>query len=232
MNRFLALVSFAPFLALAACAGNATDQGAAADEAALTSLNAATCATPNAITGPLKDASGNAIAGGAITTLNGCILGKTGETGAATMTRATAILNDTQKFSTLTNDDKSPTFSKFSPLASSGTPTTGTTQEVDVSLAGDFTPSGRLLVKRKMNADGSYDATITNSTDFKATILFFPVTALKAGDLKLTVKFTPQANGLTAIGQSSVILQQQQDMAPANSQLVSNLFPWLQTQLQ
>ena len=229
MKRFLALV---PFLALVACAGNTADEAAGADEAALTSLNAASCATPNAVTGPLKNAAGQAVAGGAITTLKGCIVGKAGETGAATMTRAAAILNDTQKFSTLTDDMNKPVFSKFTPRALSGTPATGTTQEVDVNLAGDFTPAGRLLVKRKMNADGTYDATITNSTDFKATILFFPVTALKAGDLKLTVKFRPEANGISAEGQSSVILQQQQDQAPENSQLVANLFTWLQTQLQ
>ena len=58
------------------------------------------------------------------------------------------------------------------------------------------------------------------------------VTALKAGDLKLTVKFSPQANGISAAGQSSVILQQQQDQAASNSQLVANLFTWLTTQLQ
>lgn len=229
MKRFLALV---PFLALVACAGNSADDGSAADDADLTSLNAATCATPKAVTGPLKNAAGQAIAGGAITTLKGCIVGKAGETGAATMTRATTILNDTRKFSTLTDAMNKPVFSSFAPRALSGTPATGTTQEVDVSLAGNFTPSGRLLVKRKLNADGTYDATITNSTDFTATIFFFPVTALKAGDLKLSVKFRTETNGISADGQSSVVLQQQQDLAPENSLLVANLFTWLQTQLQ
>lgn len=228
MKRFLALV---PFLALTACAGT-TGEDASSDEAALTSLNAASCATPKVQTGPLKNAQGQAIAGGAITTLQGCIIGKAGEAGTDTMKRAAVILNDTQRFSTLTDDQNKPVFSKFKPLALSGTPATGTVQEVDVNLAGDFTPAGRLKVTRKQNADGTYDATITNSTDFKATILFFPVTALKAGDLKLTVKFTTEANGISAKGQSSVVLQQQQELAPENSLLVANLFTWLTEQMQ
>ncbi len=229
--KLLAYV-FPAFLALAACSADAQEESVGSDDAALTSFTAAQCKTPNVVTTPKTNASGQAIAGTAKTSLNGCIVGKANETGASVITRSVAILGDNAKLGAMTDSMDAPMFTKFTPVGPpSGQLATGQTQDVDVVLNGDFDPKGRLRFTRKLNADGSYQISIVNITPIKVSILFFPVTGIETGNLKMDSKLTPQANAITVVGTSEVALEQNQEQAAQSSKLVSDVFAWLTEEL-
>jgi hypothetical protein len=173
------------------------------------------------------------IDGSAHTTVAGCILSASGETGAGLLGRAEAILNDSNSLGAVTDESGQAVFNSFRPGATSGslTSASGLIQDIDVSLNISFNPSTRLRVTRKQNADGSYGVTITNITPLKATVAIFPVTAVNTGDLSVSVKLTPESNGMDVTGAGDVVLQVQQDQASQATQLVNQLFDWLKTQL-
>lgn len=223
---------FPAFLALAACSADVQDENVGSNDAALTSFTAAQCQTPNVATQPKKDASGQEIPGTAKTTLSGCIVGKANETGAGVITRSVALLGNNAKLGAMTDGNDQPMFTEFTPVGPpSGQLATGQTQDVDVVLNGDFDPKGRLRFTRKLNADGTYNISIVNITPIKVAILFFPVTGIETGNLKMDSKLTPQANGITVVGTSEVQLEQNQEQAAQSSTLVSDVFAWLTEEL-
>ncbi len=221
---------FPAVLALTACAGTVDDDDAESSESALT---AAQCATPTINTVPKTDSAGRPISGTAKTTLKGCIVGRANETGASVIARSTTILGDTAKIGQMKDDAGRPVFSQFTPRQPTGslTSSSGLVQEIDVKLNVDYSPYGRLRVTRKASSDGSYAVSITNSTAFKATILFFPVEVIKPGNLKLDVTLKPESNGITVTGATEVALEQAHEQAAQSSQLGRDMFEWLRDEL-
>lgn len=225
----LAAVSIA-LIALGACA-SVEDDGGTTSTDALTSLTAAQCKTPTVRTTPKTDASGEPIAGSAHTTLAGCIVGSQGETGDAVLTRLAALLGDTARLGTVKNAQGAKVFQSFAPAARHGTLATSLTQDIDVTLAIDHTPSTKLHTVQKKPPAGSYSLSISNATALDASVAFFTVTVVKPGDLTLSLDVKAQLNGITVTGASDIVLQQQQDQAASASVLVSDLFRWLTTEL-
>lgn len=228
MRRLLPIL---PVALLAIGCASSTEENGASDEAlSSTTLTAAGCKTP-AVTTKAESGSNGPIAGSALTTLNGCIVGKTGETGTQTSARLATILNDTNRIGQVVGEDGSKVFSSFSPHTPTGTLATGLVQDVDVSLNGFGSPSATLRVTRKVAADGSYSVHIVNITAFKASVFFVPVTAIDPNNLTLDVQSSPAANGITVIGTGAVILDVQQDQASQASTIVGDLFSWLTGEL-
>jgi hypothetical protein len=229
MKRLLPL-----FIAAAVAAGCSmtSDDGDSSNEAisGLT-LTPAGCKTPAVATKPAVNTAGQPINGSAKTTINGCIVGKVGETGQATATRLAAILGDTNRLGQVRDETGAAVFTRFTPSQPTGTLATGLVQDVDVSLAGFGSPSSRLRVTRKQAPDGTYTLSLTNVTAFTATVFFVDVTAIDPGNLVLSVTMKPEANGLTVTGAGSVILDVQQDQAGQASQIVNDLFSWLTAEL-
>jgi hypothetical protein len=222
------IVGFATLGALGCAAGS--DDAAESSSAALTTLAPGQCATPTTSEAPLNDASGNPIAGTGKTTLEGCILGHTGETGAALVTRLEALLSDTSKFSTVENTPGHRLFSEFTPGAASGSIATGLVQDVDITLNEQYSPKTRLRLTRKRTTDGGVNITITNVTALTAQV-FFGVTVVNPNNLSVTLTFLPEANGVTAAGSSQVKMEQGQDHAAEVSGLVTSLFGWVSDQV-
>lgn len=226
------LAYLAPALLLAAACTAETGEGSQTDTADLTTLTAASCATPNVQTQPKTDSAGRPIEGTAKTALNGCVIGKPGEAGSGTVQRASVLLGDNSKLATMTDSTGAPMFAKFTPRGQpSGSLATGQTQDVDVTLEADFSPAGRLRFTRKLNADGTYRIQIANVTPFEARILFFPVEVIKTGNLKMDATLSPEANGMTVKGSSEVVLEENKEQAEQSSQLVKDVFTWMTTEL-
>jgi hypothetical protein len=222
--RLLGLTTLSVSLVgLVGCAADADDMDTASSE--LVTLTAAQCNSPTIQTTPLKDSAGRPIFGTARTSVDGCILGKPGEAGSATLVRAKALLNDTPKFGTLTDSEGKRVFSSFRPQAASGV-----NQDVDVSLNASFSPSTRLRVTRQ-DVGGAFNVKITNITPVKATITFFAVTAVKPNGLSLDVKLSAEGNGIKVVGAGEVTLEQQKERAEESAQLVKQLHEWLTEQL-
>jgi len=203
------------------------DDPFASTEAALTTFTAAQCNSPT-VTTQLP------ALGVARTSLNGCLLSRApNESGAAMMTRASTLLGDTPRFGTLKRDDGERVFSRFTPLAPTGslTSSTGLVQDIDVRLNMPFSPSARLRVTRKRNTDGSYGIVITNVTPFRATIAFIPVTVVKVNNFALDVRLRPEANGLGVRGTSQITLEHEKQEAANASALVRQLLDWLKGEL-
>jgi hypothetical protein len=202
---------------------------------ALTTFTAQQCRAPAVTTAPLLNASTRRpIDGTARTTLDGCVLGRPNETGAVMTTRSTTLLGDTARFGALKQDDGTPVFSRFTPLAPTGSISSpsGQIQDIDVRLNMSFSPSARLRVTRRQNADGSYSLSIANITPFRATIAFFPVTVVKANNLTLEAHLRPEANGIGVRGTSQITLEHEKQQAANASVLVQNVFDWLTTELR
>lgn len=211
------------------CAAEATEESASSNDAL--SLTAGTCKLPVVKTKPATGQGGEAIPGSAITSISGCIVGKSGESGKDVSARLVKILGDTPRIGLVQADDGSTVFEKFTPGATTGTLATGLVQDVDVTLASFGSPSSRLRITRRFSADGTYSVSIKNVTPFKASIAFVGVTAILPDGLALDVQMKPEANGLSVTGNGSVKLQVMQDQAAEASELVTNLFAWLQSEL-
>ena len=213
------------------CASGDTNEAEVGQSGA--DLTSSQCAQPAIHSSPRTDSSGQAIDGTAHTTVSGCILANSGETGSQLLGRATALLTDTNSFASVTDPQGQAVFSSFRPGAPSGSLTSpgGLVQDVDVALNFQFNPSTRLRVTRKQAADGSFNVSITNITALKATVAIFPVTAVNPGDLSVSVKLASQSNGITVAGAGDVTLQVEKDQASQTGQLVSDVFDWLKTQL-
>lgn len=230
MRRLLPLVFLAALSV--GCAAEADEEAASSSDAlSLTTLTAGACKTPVLKTKPSTDASGAAIPGSANTTINGCIVGKPGETGKDTSARVAKILGDTPRIGLVTAPDGSNVFAKFTPGATTGTLATGLVQDVDVTLAMFGSPSSRLRITRRLSAEGVYSLHLTNVTAFRASVAFVPVTAILPDNLELSVQMKPEANGLGVTGNGSVQLQIMQDEAGEASELVRDLFAWLTGEL-
>jgi hypothetical protein len=196
--------------------------------AALMTL-AAQCATPRTSEGPLLDSSGHAINGTGKTTLQGCIVGHTGESGADLLTRAGTLLSNTAKFGTVEDSPGHQLFSQFTLGAATGTLDTGLVQEADVALNEQYSPSTRLRFTRKKTADG-LTIKITNVTAVVANV-FGTITVVNPNDLSVTLTFKSEANDISASGSSQITMQQGQDRAAEASGLVTYLFGWTSDQL-
>jgi hypothetical protein len=228
--RRLLLVATACSLTALGCAARSDDSESVGDSAAeLTTLDASRCATPNVASAPKTDASGRPIRGTARTTVDGCIIGHAGETGSQLLGRAAAILNDTNRFGTLTDANGQRVFNSFRPSGASGSLATSLVQDVDVSLNADFSPSTRLRVTRQ-SADASYNLSLVNVTPVQATVIF-PVTAVRPNNLTVRATLKAEANGITISGVAEVALEVQQDRASESTDLVKQLFAWLNDQL-
>lgn len=237
-RRWKGMRRLLPLLALAAlalgCAASAGEDSGSSDEAvSLQTLTAAACKTPVLKTKAMTGADGAAIPGSASTTINGCIVGKTGESGKDVSARVVTLLGDTAHIGKVLGADGEPVFAKFTPGPPSGTlgGANGIVQDVDVTLSMFSSPSSRLRITRKLGADGVYSLHITNVTPFKASVAFIPVTAIDAGNLTLDVQMKQEANGLGVTGGGSVQLDVMQDQAAGASGLVNDLFSWLKTEL-
>src|SRR5262245_2314071 len=98
-RHFFIVSTFSAFAALGVLGCTAgSDDATESSEATLIALDAAQCASPTTSQGPLKDSSGQPIAGSGKTTLDGCILAHSEETAAAFVTRLGALLSDTARF--------------------------------------------------------------------------------------------------------------------------------------
>jgi hypothetical protein len=225
MRRLLPLLLVAA-LAMGCAAAAEEETGSSDDALSLETLTAAACATPT-VTTKLGGEPGSAM-----TSIEGCIVGKPGESGNDTSRRAAALLGDTARIGHVLGKDGKPVFAKFAPGPSSGTLATGLVEDVDVTLSMFGSPSSRLRVTRKLSGDGVYSVRITNVTAFQASVMLFPVTAIEAGRLTLEVHMKPEANGLTVTGNGTVLLSLMQDQAGTASEIVGDLFGWLTTELQ
>lgn len=228
ITRFLVLPVLG--LSLAACSFDGDREDVASTDAQLT---ASQCRTPSTTTVPMKDASGQPIDGTARTTLNGCVLGNAGETGAAVITRAAALLNNSAKLGTVTNADGDRLFSDFTPGATSGSLTSsgGLVQDVDATLNVDYSPKTRLRITRKSKADGSYSLSIVNITPVNVTVGVFSVDVVKTGNLTFSATLKPESNGITVAGASDIRLEEAQERAAELSKMVRDVFTWLTKQL-
>lgn len=231
MRMALSLGSLS-LLLLAACSA-APDDTASSTEA-LTELTASSCKTPTVHTTAKEDADGNEIAGSAHTTISGCIVGAKNETGEDVLARLVTLMADTSKLSAVKNDQGANVFSRFSPGAHSGSLTAsgGLLQDIDVTLAMTGSPKTTLHAVQKRPAGAPYTITLTNRTPVVASVFFFSVTAVNTGDLSLSIKVTPQANGITVTGTSDIVLQEEQDQAANASAVVTDVFDWLKSNLE
>jgi hypothetical protein len=232
-RRFLIVSTLSASAALASiatigCAAG-SDDTTDSTEAALTTLAPAQCATPTTTEGPLKDSSGQAIAGSGKTTLDGCIVGHADETGAALVTRLGTLLSDTARFGTVEDSPGHALFSRFTPGAATGSLAAGLVQDVDVTLNEQYNPATKLRFTRKKTADGGISISIVNVTALVANV-FFGVTVIQPNNLSVTLTFSPQANGVTAKGSSQVIMDQGQDHAAEVAGLVKSVFGWVSDQ--
>jgi hypothetical protein len=221
-------VSLVAALASVGCAAS-PDSESESREAALTTL-AAQCATPTTSEGPLVDSSGQPINGTGKTTLQGCIVGHTGEIGADLLTRAGTLLSSTAKFATLEDSPGHRLFSQFTPGTASGTLETGLVQDVDVKLDEQGSPTTKLRFTRKKTADG-LTLKITNVTALVANVLF-TVTVVNPNDLSINLTFKSEASDISASGSSQITMQQGQDHAAEASGLVVAFFGWASSQLK
>jgi hypothetical protein len=210
------------------CAGSSEPESAAV-EADSVAIDPAHCATPTTSEGPLLDGSGQPINGTGKTTLQGCIVGRTGESGADLLTRAGTVLSDTNRFGTVEDSPGHRLFSQFTPGAASGTLATGLVQDVNVTLNEQYSPTTRLRFTRKQTADG-LTIKITNVTALVANV-GFTVTVVNPNDLSVTLTFRSEAADISASGSSQVTMQQGQDHAAEVAGLVTALFGWASGQL-
>lgn len=231
MRRLLPLLALVALTVGCAASADDEDSGSSDEAVSLQTLTAAACKTPVLKTKPAAGPDGAALPGSAITTINGCIVGKTGETGKDVTARLVTVLGDTAHIGKVIGADGKPVFAKFTPAQPSGTLATGIVQDVDVTLSMFASPSSRLRITRKLGADGLYALHITNVTPFKASIAFIPITAIDPGNLTLDVQMKQEANGLSVTGGGSVQLDMMQDQAAGASGLVHDLFTWLTTEL-
>jgi hypothetical protein len=228
----VALLSFASFVASlgTGCATATDDDGGESSVDALSTVTAQECKKPTVTTAPQVE-SGAPVEGSAHTTLSGCVAGAAGETGADVIERVVGMLADTQKLTGVKDTTGAPVFTKFKAGKASGSLASGHSQDIDVTLAMDHAPTTRLHIEQKKLANGSYAVEITNATALSATVAFFNVTVVKPGDLELTLRVKPEANGVVVSGTADIILQQEQAQASKASLLVSDLFGWLSGEL-
>jgi hypothetical protein len=198
---------------------------------ALSALDPLRCASPTVSTGPKVDASGQPIDGSALSTLSGCILANAGESGEQLLSRASALLVDTAKFGELSTSDHRRVFSKFELQPVTGTLATGLTQEVEVELNQDHSPSARLRFVRRQSPGGELLISISNVTPLVAHVVLFTVTVIDVNGLVINLHFKPGENGLRVNGDGEATLKQQKERAPDVSLLVKNLFDWATGQL-
>jgi hypothetical protein len=217
----------------AGCAGTSDDDDSASESSeALTSLTAAQCKTPTVKTSPKAGPSGAAIAGSAHTTLSGCILGATGESGESVVQRLSALLSNTSALAGVENDQGARVFSRFAAGARQGTLATSLTQDIDVTLAMTGSPKTKLHTVQKRPAGKPYALAISNTTPVVASLAIFSVTVVNPGNLSLNLEIKAQENGITVTGFSDIILEQQQDKASQASVLVNDVFRWLTAELK
>lgn len=228
----VALLSIASFATLlgTGCAAPTEDDGGASSVDALSTISAAECKTPKVKT-TAQESGGAPIDGSAHTTLDGCIVGGAGESGADVVDRVTTILVDTQKLAAVKNAAGAPVFTKFKAGRATGTLATGISQDIEVTLAMDHAPTTKLHIEQKKLANGSYSVVIKNTTPLQASIAFFNVTVVKPGELELALRVKPESNGVAVTGTADIILQQEKDQASKASLLVSDLFGWLSGEL-
>lgn len=219
-------------LGLAACTHDAGDE-TASTESPLTTLTAQECRTPSVTTAPLKDSAGNPIEGSARTKLNGCVVGKTGETGKDVVGRAAALLGSTAKLATVTNAQGERLFTSLTPVGStSGSLASGLVQEADATLnVTGYSPKTRLRITRKSNADGSYTLSLVNITAVNVTAGIFSVDVVQPGNFTFSATMKPEANGLKASGVSDIQLDLAPEYADQLSQMVLDVFNWVSKEL-
>lgn len=229
ISRFLVL----PLLGLAACTFDGSREETASTDSELTTLTAQQCRTPSTSTVPKKDASGQPIDGTARTSLNGCMLGNSGETGRDVMTRASALLGDSTKLGKVTNADGERLFTEFTPGATSGSLTSsgGLVQDVSATLNVDYSPKTQLRITRKLGSDGTYSLNIVNTTPVNVTVGVFSVDVVKTGNLKFSATLKPEANGISVAGASEIELEEAKERAAELSKMVQDVFAWMTKQL-
>lgn len=227
IHRLLVL----PLLALAACTSNTDREEAASTEAQLTTLTAQQCATPATTTVPMKDSAGQPIEGTARTTLNGCVVGRTGETGTDLVARAATILGNSTKLGTVTNAQGERLFAAFTPGPTTGTLSTGLVQEADATLNADYSPKTRFRITRKSNPDGSYTLSIANITAVNVSVGLFSIDVVQPGNFTFTATLKPETNGATVVGASDIQLDYAPERAEELSKLVRDVFTWLTKEL-
>ena len=233
MRTLACLATFSLALAFTAgCAATDEDDSASSSSEALTSLTATQCKTPTVKTTPQAAPSGGAIPGSAHTTLSGCVLGATGETGESVVQRLSTLLSNTSALASVENDQGAKVFQKFAAGSRQGTLATSLTQDIDVTLAMTGSPKTRLHTVQKRAAGKPYSLSITNVTPVVASLAIFSVTVVDPGNLSLNLEIKAQENGITVTGASDIILEQQQDKASQASVLVNDVFRWLTTELK
>lgn len=229
ISRFLVL----PLLGLAACTFDGDREDAATSESQLTTLTASQCETPSTTTVPIKDSAGNPIEGSARTTLKGCVVGRTGETGKDLVGRAGAILGSTAKLANVKNAQGERLFRSLTPVgATSGSLASGLVQEADATLnVTDYEPKTRLRITRKAAADGSYTLSIVNITAVNVSAGLFSVDVVQPGNFTFKATLKPEANGATVAGASDIQLDIAPQYADELSQMVRDVFSWLTKEL-
>jgi hypothetical protein len=230
LRRILSVSAIVLSSALAVGCASPTEDDGASNAAALETLDTASCATPTTSEAPLTDSSGNPINGTGKTTLSGCIVGHTGETGTALLGRAGTLVSNPSVFAQLEDQPGHKLLSAFNAAgAATGTLATGLTQDFDVTLNEQYSPTTRLRIVRTATATG-LTVKLTNTTALVAHSIF-SVTVVNPGDLSLTMTLTAAANGATVAGSSQVVMQQGQDHAADVSGLIVPVFNLLSKQL-
>lgn len=206
------------------------DHGGESSVDALSTFSALECKKPTVTTAP-QVASDEAVLGSAHTTLAGCVAGAEGETGKDLVERVAAILVDTQKLAGVKDTAGAPVFTTLKTGAVTGSLASGLSQDIDVTLAMDHSPTTKLHIEQRKLANGSYAIDISNTTALEASVAFLKITVVRPGDLKLSLRVKPEANGVAVSGTADIILQKEQDQASKASLLVSDLFGWLSSEL-
>jgi hypothetical protein len=198
------------------CTARADDNTAETAGADLT-LNPQQCATPTTGTSPRLDPTGAPVPGTARTTVNGCFL----MDGGPFLQQAFDFISNPAHLSSIIDDQAKPFFSSIRAVPT--TQGTNFTQDMDVTLAWDSQPAGRLRVTL-IQQPPNLMVSIVNTTPLINTA---DGTVIANGGLTLNARLTAQSNGISMVGTAEVTLQAEQQRATTTSMFVRHVFEWL-----
>jgi hypothetical protein len=163
--------------------------------------------------------------------LDGCVLGRGGETGDALAERALAIVGDPRRLADMRKVNGTKMWTKFEPSGTVGSVNPGNRLAFDASLgidiAGPFDAKGTVsfLVERRQN--GNIALTIQNRTGIGAA----GATVIEPGKLRIALEVVPARNGIVIKGSVDVTLARFQSHSGSVSNLGPQIVQWLDREL-
>ena len=126
MKKLASLVGLM-MLSTAACAAPVDEDDTESSEDELRTLSVQSCRSPSVTNAPQRSAAGTPIEGTARTTVEGCVLGGSNESGKDVVDRVAAMFKDASTVGNMRALDGKKVFKSFSARASSGTLASGIT---------------------------------------------------------------------------------------------------------